>query len=1199
MRSVYSNLMGLVLMTAASCPAVSYYVATNGNNSAAGTIGAPWQTIQKAASTMVAGDTCLVRAGTYRETVTPANSGTAANPITYQAYSNEVVTISGADPVTNWTVYSGSIYVANMASNWFSRATPGGGTRLFDPTVGNESDLILCDSQLMPLASWPNSSPGCSNLLDITRPPKSRITAFVSKGTNAANWTLGVFEDTALPQLGDNGYVGSEIVLQPNDQAWSWTFSGYISASTNRTGGGTTLTLKSPSSSGKDDGQTTYAVNSRYWLWNKLQFLDTAGEWYHDKSAGKLYLWAPDGTSPEGRVEARKRRFAFDLSNRSYITVRGFKLVACSITTDNASGGDNIGFYHVDGQVDYDGVAPADGVVRIRYPWRGAGSVAASSNCTLEDLEVNYPSWYSDVSGHFFLQWGQSSGVVLSGQDHVIRRCAIRNSAGNGVTLLGRRHRVQDCLIENVACMPTDMAGVGTGQATVQEDHEIARNTIRNCGRSGITPRSLKCTVPTVSTNDWKARIHHNDVSNFGLQDWDCGAIYTAGSLGWTRIDHNWFHSAANDVDSRPGNGAYTVGGVYLDYSQNAVVHHNAVWDVEWGIHLQSTDTNGTSPGNFLCYNNTVIVKRTATSVTYGPFGFVENSSATHSGTVISNNLIACSQSLSGYKAIDDFPSSAKGKNVSTANGTGGYLSSLGLNLQGGTNYPDAFFPTASSSLLVNQAVPMGTLTRDGTAIPAYNDPVSGAAPEIGAYEYGLLPWTAGVGSSSFAGLVLDSTAWTVLFGNPNGTIDPGETIEEQVVLWNNSPDTQTNMAAWLSCNNPNVTMLVSNSAYSDLAANALGTNAVPFRYRLSKSLACGTVLTFTHAATANGQFYTNTFSRTIGQTVAGLATTNLVSSTNVPKAIPDLATILSTNTVTGLSDPIADVNVGVRLDHTFDADLTLTLIHPDGTAVTLASAVGGSIDNFGSTVGSVTNFTLFDDQGGTSIASGTAPFTNATGYVPQSLLSALNSKSANGAWRLQVQDSASGDTGTLLAWNLRLITQSQLCQSTLFNQAPIASNLTATVVAVTNFTLIASDPDADPLTFQTNTLPAHGVISGFNSATGAFTYTPDPAYSGPDGFTFTASDGYSSSAPATVSLAVTSSIPTTPTNLVWSVTGSTLNLSWPSNYLGWELQVQTNSLGTGLGTNWTVVPGSTATNRIDQPVDPANPAAFYRLHRP
>lgn len=47
------------------CRAATYYVSPSGNDSNPGTIDRPWQTLQKAADTVVAGDTVLVQAGTY------------------------------------------------------------------------------------------------------------------------------------------------------------------------------------------------------------------------------------------------------------------------------------------------------------------------------------------------------------------------------------------------------------------------------------------------------------------------------------------------------------------------------------------------------------------------------------------------------------------------------------------------------------------------------------------------------------------------------------------------------------------------------------------------------------------------------------------------------------------------------------------------------------------------------------------------------------------------------------------------------------------------------------------------------------------------------------------------------------------------------------------------------------------------------
>jgi hypothetical protein len=64
-------------------------VATNGNDSNAGTEASPWRTLTKAANTARAGDTVYIRAGTYTETLRPANSGTAGNLITFKAYPGE------------------------------------------------------------------------------------------------------------------------------------------------------------------------------------------------------------------------------------------------------------------------------------------------------------------------------------------------------------------------------------------------------------------------------------------------------------------------------------------------------------------------------------------------------------------------------------------------------------------------------------------------------------------------------------------------------------------------------------------------------------------------------------------------------------------------------------------------------------------------------------------------------------------------------------------------------------------------------------------------------------------------------------------------------------------------------------------------------------------------------------------------------
>jgi len=81
--------------------------------------------------------------------------------------------------------------------------------------------------------------------------------------------------------------------------------------------------------------------------------------------------------------------------------------------------------------------------------------------------------------------------------------------------------------------------------------------------------------------------------------------------------------------------------------------------------------------------------------------------------------------------------------------------------------------------------------------------------------------------------------------------------------------------------------------------------------------------------------------------------------------------------------------------------------------------------------------------------------------------------------------------------------------------------------------------------------------------------------------------------------IAVVSSPNTTPTNIASIVTGDMLQLSWPAEHTGWRLEVQTNSLGLGLGTNWTDVPGSTDTHQMSFPISTAEEGVFYRLAYP
>jgi hypothetical protein len=74
----------------------TYYVAKNGNNANPGTLAQPWLTIQKAATTMLGGDTVYIRGGTYNERVNLFYRSNASGPyITFTNYPGEEVILDG------------------------------------------------------------------------------------------------------------------------------------------------------------------------------------------------------------------------------------------------------------------------------------------------------------------------------------------------------------------------------------------------------------------------------------------------------------------------------------------------------------------------------------------------------------------------------------------------------------------------------------------------------------------------------------------------------------------------------------------------------------------------------------------------------------------------------------------------------------------------------------------------------------------------------------------------------------------------------------------------------------------------------------------------------------------------------------------------------------------------------------------------
>ncbi|MET7424269.1 discoidin domain-containing protein [Dactylosporangium sp. NPDC005555] len=128
------GMAGLALVTAAlvapsavahAAAPRSIHVAKNGNDANAGTAAAPYLTINRAAQEAQPGDTVLVHAGLYRETVKPARGGTGeAARITYTKAGDGDVVVKGSEEIDTWVRAGGNVWSVTLPNTYFGAYNP-------------------------------------------------------------------------------------------------------------------------------------------------------------------------------------------------------------------------------------------------------------------------------------------------------------------------------------------------------------------------------------------------------------------------------------------------------------------------------------------------------------------------------------------------------------------------------------------------------------------------------------------------------------------------------------------------------------------------------------------------------------------------------------------------------------------------------------------------------------------------------------------------------------------------------------------------------------------------------------------------------------------------------------------------------------------------------------------------------------------
>src|SRR5579862_790797 len=402
--------------------AADYYVSPTGSDSAPGTLNQPFQTIQRAASVMVPGDTAYIRAGVYRETVTPANSGTQKARITFMPYNGESVIISVADVISagSWTLSNGNIYVTPMS--W---------------DLGEGANQVFADGRMMIEARWPNTT------LDFSHPTVAAASggSYANGGLGGAGSDGGIYNstgtitDTDLPTR-PAGYWNGATIHMRLGAGWWWQTGKVVDSPAQSQLSFQFYLLDSP---------IVPSQGSSYYLSGKLGELDSPGEWFLDSASARLYFWTPATDNPaQHTVEAKRRQFAFNLSGRSFITIQGIGIFASTVTSD-----------------------------------------ANSQYLLLDGLTARYLSQVSVDTGDAATP-SQTTGILLNGANSVLRNSDLSWSAGNGVLINGSGHRVFNNIIHDTgygSVAETELIKSGFAPS---EGVIIGWNTIYNTSRSGI-----------------------------------------------------------------------------------------------------------------------------------------------------------------------------------------------------------------------------------------------------------------------------------------------------------------------------------------------------------------------------------------------------------------------------------------------------------------------------------------------------------------------------------------------------------------------------------------------------------------------------------------------------------------------------------------------------------------------------------------
>jgi len=322
-------------------------------------------------------------------------------------------------------------------------------------------------------------------------------------------------------------------------------------------------------------------------------------------------------------------------------------------------------------------------------------------HCLVENCLLLYPVY----SRHLFEPGHKQDQQVtkMIGNHNTVKNCSFAYGSTVGLQMVGKNNLVENNIIHDF-CWYGSLRYTGlhinsTGEPGMSEGSVARYNTLYNTGNAILNFRG------------YENIIEYNHVYNGGISCEDVALVYTgqpttAGSI----VRYNWVHGCRTES----GQGLGIRGD---DQTRSLTVHHNVVWD---------------------CGRDGIIVK--------GDFNKVCNNTVFNIGTDSNpGNYISLHTAAEPYKWWrDQYPLLAEQNANSTIYNNAAFTITSdnkgtafppGRNIS--NNYCGKDLKLQDPENLKFQPCADSPLVDAGRVIPGFTDGFLGAAPDIGAYEYG------------------------------------------------------------------------------------------------------------------------------------------------------------------------------------------------------------------------------------------------------------------------------------------------------------------------------------------------------------------------------------------------------------------------------------------------------------------------------